>query len=119
MPNQASANGMELLDLPEDLASLNSLERHLVSPVIAFTRVQALPRSLMLGLHGPCVTVPADISQVTNVLPRQLDDSSLVKSKLKRKMEYKGHHLFMQVSPKNVFDAIKYLKSNKPDFKGK
>ena len=119
MPNQASANGMELLDLPKDLASLNSLERHLVSPVIAFTRVQALPRSLMLGLHGPCVTVPADISRVTNVLPRQLDDSSLVKLKLKRKMEYKGHHLFMQISPKKVFDAIKCLKASNPDFKGK
>ena len=119
MPNQASANGMELLDLPKDLASLNSLERHLVSPVIAFTRVQALPRSLMLGLHGPCVTVPADISRVANILPRQLDDSSLVKLKLKRKMEYKGHHLFMQVSPKKVFAAIKYLKVNNPDFKGR
>ena len=46
------------------------------------------------------------------------DDETLVAVKLKRKMEYRGHHLNHNVSLTNLNDSLQQLKQNNPHFKG-
>jgi hypothetical protein len=118
VPIQASCNNLSLPPLPDFLNSLNQIERHLISPIIPFMKIIALPRGQQKGIHGPVVCVPSNVSTVTQLLPRALGDSSFVKVKLKRKMEYKGHHLYQQVYLPRIEAALQYLKANCPHFKG-
>ena len=62
---QAVKNNLELDPLSETFRSLNNLERHLISPVIPFMKIFPLPKSLMKGIHGPCICVPSNVSHVT------------------------------------------------------
>lgn len=89
---------MALPRINECLCELNQLEKHLISPIIPFMKILQLPKGQQKGVHLPVVCVPSDMSKITENLPRQLSDSTLVKTKLKRKLEYKGHRLFQQVS---------------------
>lgn len=118
VPNQALVNNMALPPLPECLCELNQLEKHLISPIIPFMKILPLPKGQQKGIHGPVVCVPSDMTKVTEILPRQLSDNTLVKIKLKRKLEYKGHHLFQQVSLQKIQAALHYLKTINPNFSG-
>ena len=117
-PNQAWANNLGLSERPNVLRNLNQLEKHLISPTIPFMKIMTLPKGLQKGIHGPVVCVPCDLPQVTNTLPRPLNDETMVKVKLKRKMEYKGHHLYQNVSVGRIYAAIDFLKRNNPHYKG-
>jgi len=46
---------------------------------------------------------------VTTTLPRPLNDSQMIKVKLKRKLVYKGHQLYEWIDPRNVQEALQYL----------
>ena len=118
LPNQASVNSLALPIQPPCLANLNTIEKHLITPIIPFMKIIPLPKGLQKGLHGPVVCVPSNLSSVTEVLPRQLSDETLVKVKLKRKLEYRGHHLFQQVSLQKLKNALEYLKAYNPYYKG-
>ena len=118
LPNQASVNSLALPIQPPCLANLNTIEKHLITPIIPFMKIIPLPKGLQKGLHGPVVCVPSNLSSVTEVLPRQLSDETLVKVKLKRKLEYRGHHLFQQVSLQKLKNALEYLKAYIPYYKG-
>ncbi|MEW8547541.1 MAG: DUF6570 domain-containing protein [Candidatus Thiodiazotropha sp.] len=118
LPNQASVNSLAVPIQPPCLANLNTIEKHLITPVIPFMKIIPLPKGQQKGLHGPVVCVPSNLSSVTEVLPRQLSDDTLVKVKLKRKLEYKGHHLFQQVSLQKLKNALDYLKAYNPYYKG-
>lgn len=109
---------MALPPLPECLCGLNQLEKHLISPIIPYMKILPLPKGQQKGVHGPIVCVPSNMSKITEILPRQLSDSTLVKIKLKRKLEYKGHHLFQQVSMHKINAALHYLKTINPHFSG-
>ena len=61
---------------PECLQQLNQLEKHLISPVIPFMKILLLPRGQQKGVHGPVICVPANLSAVANILPRQLSDDT-------------------------------------------
>ena len=118
IPPQAVINGLKLQQLTKMFKKLNNLERHLVSPVIPFMKILPLPKTLMKGIHGPCVCVPSKISTTTNILPRNLSDSSLLKVKLKRKLAYKGHHLYQTVDPALLQSVARSLKNTHPAFAG-
>ena len=49
------------------------------------------PKGSQQGIHGPVVCVAADIKKTVERLPRPIDDSGLMKVKLKRKLAYRGH----------------------------
>lgn len=81
-------------------------------------KILTLPKGLQKGIHGPVVCVPSSIPHVTKSLPRPLNDDTLLKVKLKRKMEYMGHHLYQQVSMSKITNALDCLKLTYPHFKG-
>ena len=115
----AIGNNLRTTDMPSDLKDLNTLERFLLTPVIPFMCIVNLPRGLQQGIHGPVVCVKSDLQKVATSLPRCPDDSGLIKVKLKRKLKYKGHHLYKQVRSEKVLKALKHLKQHHDRFKGK
>lgn len=117
VPCQAQTNKMKPLNQPVELSQLNCLERHLVVPVIPFMKISPLPKGAQKGLCGPVVCVVSNVTLTTQQLPRIIDHSSLVKVKLKRKLQYKGHHLFQEVDPHRIHCALSFLKRNNTHYK--
>ena len=115
----AIGNNLRTTDMPSDLKDLNTLERFLLTPVIPFMCIVNLPRGFQQGIHGPVVCVKSDLQKVATSLPRNPDDSGLIKVKLKRKLRYKGHHLYKQVRSEKVLKALQHLKQHHDRFKGK
>nr|XP_034316629.1 uncharacterized protein LOC117686063 [Crassostrea gigas] len=116
IPAQALANNMDLSTVRAELSELNKLERHLVSPVIPFMKIVNLPKHTQKGIHGPVISVRSDITKVTTTLPRYISDESFIKVKLKRKLCFKGHHLYQEVRPIKIFKALDFLKKTNPHF---
>jgi len=106
VPPQALINNMMLPAVSQDVQLLNVLEKHLVSPVIPFMKIVVLPKSSQKGIHGSVICVNSDVLQMMKVLPRPVSEDTLIKVKLKRKLSYKGHHLYQQVHPHRVFKAL-------------
>ncbi|XP_052694964.1 uncharacterized protein LOC128173290 [Crassostrea angulata] len=111
IPAQALANNMDLSTVRAELSELNKLERHLVSPVIPFIKIVNLPKHTQKG-----ISVRSDITKVTTTLPRNISDESFIKVKLKRKLCFKGHHLYQEVRPSKIFKALVFLKKTNPHF---
>ena len=112
MPPQALANGLQLKPVPEELSSLNILERQLVALRIPFMKILSLPRGGQKGVKGQVVNVPSNINSVTTSLPRSIGSAQMVKVKLKRKLSYRGHQQYEWIHPSKVREAIKYLLKN-------
>ena len=93
MPLQAKANGLQLQPIPPELSSLNALELRLILLRIPFMKMVALPSGKQCCNHGPAVNVP---------------------SRLKRKLQYKGHYMYNYVRPDKVMNALIWLKANNP-----
>ena len=111
-------NTLATAAMPDDLADLNTLEQFLLTPVIPFMKVINLPKGYQRGIHGQVVCVQSDLNKVASSLPRPVDDTGLIKVKLKRKLRYKGHHLYQQVRTDNVMRALQHLKKHHSAFKG-
>ena len=92
MTLQAIANNLVLPSIPPEQAVLNILGRQLVFLSIPFMNLLSLPRGGQKGVKGLVINVPSDISTVANALPRNMNESQLVKVKLKRKTSNKGHY---------------------------
>ena len=60
-------------------------------------------------MHGPTACVPASITKVQRIFPRNLSEAQLIPVKLKRKLEYKGHYNFQKISPERIKAAFLYL----------
>jgi len=71
-----------------------------------------MPRGRFPKMQGTICNVPIDASDVTNVLPRGVGSTGLVSVKLKRKLQFRGHVCFENVSPDAIFAALQYLKEN-------
>ena len=110
VPPQAIVNGLRLDPIPEELKALNPLEKHLISIIQAFQKIVPLPRGGQKGVRGQMVCVPADLQKTADTLPWTLDTNNLIRVKLKRKLKYKGHHLYMTVSQEKIMKAIMKLK---------
>ena len=92
------------------------LERHLIAPVIPFMKMISLIKGAQKGIHGQVVCVKADVNTTAKCLPRLPTDESLIRVKLKRKLEYKGHHMCQDVNPTKVKQALSWLKDNNPNY---
>ena len=111
-------NNLKPIEMPGNLNELNTLEQFLITPVLPFMKIISLPKGSQQGMHGPVVCVAADIKKTVERLPRPIDDSGLIKVKLKRKLAYRGHHLHQQVRINLVADALHFLKQHHPTLKG-
>ncbi|XP_062579086.1 uncharacterized protein LOC134241009 [Saccostrea cucullata] len=111
LPAEAAANKMALEDVPKEMKELNTLEKHLIALHIPFMKVMALPHGGQKNIHGPVVCVPSDLKKVTS-LPMKQGEDLLLRVKLKRKLNYKGHSEYQFVDPRHIFEALKYLKLN-------
>ena len=116
VPKLAITNKLFLNEQPQELSRLNMLERHLVSPAIPFMKMVPLIKGAQNGINGQVVCVKADINNTAECLPRLPTDDSLIRVKLKRKLEYKGHHLCQDINPSNIRDALKWLKDHNPNY---
>ncbi len=117
VPPQAIVNGLRLDPIPEELKVLNPLEKHLISIIQAFQKIVPLPRGGQKGVRGQMVCVPADLQKTADTLPWTLNTNNLIRVKLKRKLKYKGHHLYMTVSQQRIMKAVMKLKEINPNYK--
>ncbi|WAR14429.1 PIF1-like protein [Mya arenaria] len=113
IPNQASLNHLNLDQQPDCLKKIEYFGKTLIIP---FMKIVSLPKGSLKGIHGPVVCVPSNISTTVQTLPREFSDNTIIAVKLKRKLQYKGHHLYQQVSVNRVHEALLYLKQNSPHF---
>ena len=118
VPKLAITNKLFLYKQPPELSHLNMLERHLISPAIPFMKMIPLIKGAQNGINGQVVCVKADINNTAQCLPRLPSDHNLIRVKLKRKLEYKGHHLCQDINPSNIRDALKWLKDHNPNYDG-
>ncbi len=119
VPPQAVVNNLWLDDIPEEVKSLNALEMHLVSIVQPFMKIVPLPRGGQKGIRGQMVCVPANLQRTADSLPWTLNTNNLIRVKLKRKQQYKGHHLYMVVNQERVMSALRKLMEINPAYKGR
>ncbi|CAC5386093.1 unnamed protein product [Mytilus coruscus] len=117
IPADANANGLQLSTIPEELKTLNILEKQLISLRIPFMKLVQLPKGNQRGIIGPCVSIPTDIQKTVNILPRCDDETQLVRCKLKRKQSYIGYSQYGFVSTKKISEALECLKENDPYYK--
>ena len=95
MPLQAKANGLQLPEIHPELSDLNALELRLISLRVPFMKMVALPSGKQRSIHGPAVNVPSKVDTICDVLPRLPSQSELGPLKLKRKVAYKGHYMYV------------------------
>ena len=107
IPAQAVSNKLNIFDFPEHLASMNRLEKTIISRRILFKIITIMPK-------GHIYNVPVNTSDVVNTLPQGADSNGILMIKLKRKLMYRGHVYFEAVSPDIVQSALQYLKLNNP-----
>jgi hypothetical protein len=113
MPADAYANGLQLPVIPDELKSLNKLEKQLISIRIPFMKLVQLPRGNQTGVIGPCVSIPTDIEKTTNILPRSANETELIRCKLKSKLSYKGHNQYEFINTKKLCKALECLQGKK------
>ena len=116
IPRLSSFNKLGISKQPDTLSQLNMLERHLVSPALPFMKMINLIKGSQKGIHGQVVCVKADIENTVNCLPRLPTDESLIRVKLKRRLQYKGHQMCQDINPSKVRNALIWLKANNPLF---
>lgn len=117
-PLSVVGNRLKPLTMPGELENLNTLEQFLITPVLPFMKIISLLKGCQRGMHGPVVCVASNICETVKCLPRTIDNRSLIKVKLKRKLAYKGHHLYQPVRPNMVSNALHSLKEHHPAMKG-
>ena len=82
IPPQAMINNLEMDEAPFE--ELNTLELHLISPILLFYKIVLLPKSDQRAVHGPVLCVKSGMTKTTNILPRNINDESFIKVKLKK-----------------------------------
>ena len=103
------ANNLKVSDLTEDI-TLTELENNLIAQNIIFQKVFQLPKSRWSAVKDRLVNIPITSQDVTNTmkqLPRTPSEGGLIEVKLKRKLEYRGHHKNEYINPEKLFKALK------------
>ena len=116
VPPVALLKGMEFPMKP-DFFYLNELECGLVAPRLEFQKLMQVPRGRQLKMHGNVVNVPAEVSDIVNMLPRLPSDTSTIKVHLKRKLQYKSSALSLNIRPHKVIQVANWLINNSSLFK--
>ena len=111
VPRCAAVNGMQFPRKPA-FFYLNELECRLLAPRIAFEKLLQAPRGGQLKIYGNIVNVPADVNSTISVLPRLPHESGTISVNLKRRLQYKGSSLSLNVRPHKVLQAAHWLLNN-------
>ena len=111
MPQQPKANGLQLSEVPPELADLNALESRLISLSVPFMKM-VLPSGKQRSIHVPAVNVPSKVDTICDVLPRLPSQSELVPLKLKPKVAHRGHYMYDYIKPQKLLDTLSFLKAN-------
>ena len=111
LPSLAAANGLDLDEMPEQLANLSTLETVFISRRIAFMKMVALPHGKQKAVHGSVVNVPIEPEKLVSILPCLPSPDSVIPVKRKRKLNYRGHSLMQNIRPEKVKNALHYLKN--------
>ena len=117
MPVQAVANGLILPVVPVQLQNLTVLERRCIGKTLPFMTIHSLPKGGQGKITGPCVNVPADLVPICDLLSWLPDEINLIAIKLKRKLVYKGYHMYDFICPDIVMNALLWLRENNPHYK--
>lgn len=91
---------------------LNGLECRLLAPRLAFEKLLRAPRGGQLKIYGNVVNVPADVNSTISVLPRLPHGIGTISVNLKRRLQYKGSALSLNVRPHKVLQATHWLLNN-------
>ena len=111
-PCQAVCNNLAVDDVPPELTRLEKLEQILVSQRIVFQKIVVMPKGQQKKIKGAICNVPVSCEDTCHVLPRPPDSSGIIKLKLKRKLQFRGHVYFQAVRPEVVLHALQWLQRN-------
>ena len=114
LPCQAVINDMYIDEIPQELASLAKLEQILVSKRIVFQKIIVMPKGQQRKIKGAICNIPVECDQTCNNLPRAPESSGIIRLKLKRKLQFRGHVYFQGVRPQFLQEALCWLKDNNP-----
>ena len=92
VPCQAVINNMYVDDTPVELASLEKLEQILIAQRIVFEKIIVMPKGQQRKVKGAICNVPVECDQTSSLLPRPPERSGIILLKLKRKLQFRGHH---------------------------
>ena len=111
LPAQAIDNNLRAAEVPQELSSLSSLERQLVSKIIPFMKIVSLPKGSQRGLKGQVVLVPSDTTKTVSSLPRNTTDAQIIALTLKRRLSDKSSVSKEYIRPHIVNGAFSCLKA--------
>ena len=63
-----------------------------------------MPKGQQRKIMGAICYIPVEYDQTCNILPHPPERSGIIRSKLKRKLEFRGHVYFQAVHPQVVDD---------------
>jgi len=112
LPCQAVINDMYMDEIPQELASLAKLEQILVSKRIVLQKIIVMPKGQQRKIEGAICNIPVECDQTCNHLPRAPEISGIIRLKLKRKLQFRGHVYFQGVCPQFLKEALCWLKDN-------
>ena len=105
---------LEVCELPKEFRDIRRLERVLAARLLLFKKINAMLKGQTPKLKGALCNMPIDIVDVCNTLPGPADSNGIIKVKLKRKLQYRGHVYFESVRPNFILKFLQYLKLNYP-----
>ena len=88
------------------------LENVIISRMILFSMVLIMPKGHFSQIKVAVCNVPVEADSMSNILQYFTDSNGLILTKLKRKLSYRGHVLFVPVRPDVVQLILDYLKQN-------
>ena len=113
MPDQASANGLQLHDIPQDLQNILPSGRRVISAQIPFITILVMRQyGGHYKVNGLPVKVPATLDQIIDILPHMPSELQLHPVKLKCKFEYKSHYMYDMICRDHVISASTWLKEH-------
>ena len=118
MPPICAKNGLEYGEIPECL-KLSNIEKQLIVKELIFIKIRELRPTRMAAMNDRIVSCPIeddDIIQQVKSLPRSQKNCGMVTIKLKRRMKWKTYHKMGLIRPEVIFEALKYLKENHPEY---
>ena len=94
---------------------LTELEANCIAKNIIFQKLHKKAKSRWSGTHDRQINVPISndaILRTVEKLPRTPTEAGIVSVKLKRKIEYKGHHLQQTIDSRKIFRFLDFLKKS-------
>ena len=120
LPPVSANNNLEVVPVHEIFKDFNDLELTLIQKNILFIRIHKMPKNFMRKVTGRSVNIPLmtdeilkQINDLKSPLPRDPglpEKSGIICVQLKRKLEYKNHHVRAWVRQDKLLQAVQILK---------